>query len=131
MDDPSTECGHAGTGRDQPVIQSTPAQVLAGVQVGLPDLTAVCTCCGESITEGQATSVYAYQPADEQEWYLARCYCQACAPDEIPTPTVGTSEVVVQAWLGVVSRPHDRSHRLCLLEVELVAFSPPAEGHDP
>lgn len=119
------------TDHEQPCVMSTPMQVLAGSQVGLPDLHAVCTCCDETITEGQACTLYAYRPCDGLEWYPARCYCQACAPDAIPTPTMDMSEVLVQAWLGVVSRPHDRSHRLCLLEVELVAFSPSSEGSDP
>lgn len=119
------------TDSELPSIVSTPQQVLTGVQIGLPDLHASCTCCGESITEGQACTVYAYRPANGQEWYPAKCYCQGCAPDKIPTPTIGTSEVVIQSWLGVVSRPHDRSHRLCLLEVELVEFSPPTEGRQP
>lgn len=127
----SRESADSETDADQSTITSTPQQVLAGMQVGLPDLVVVCTYCGEEVAEGQACTVYAYRPADDHEWYPARCYCQACAPDEIPTPTMGTSEVLVQAWLGVVSRPHDRSHRLCLLKVDLLASSPPSEGSPP
>lgn len=119
------------TNHEQPCVVSTPEQVLTGSQVGLPDLSAVCACCDVSITEGQASTIYAYRPSDVPEWNPARCYCQACVPNEIPAPTNATSEVLVQAWLGVVTRPHDRSHRLCLLEVELMAFSPPTEGSDP
>lgn len=115
----------------QPQVTSTPTQVLTGLQVGLPSLEVICEDCGHTLQEGADLGVYAYRPAEYPQWGLCRCYCSACTPHRITTPTLGTAEAIVTAEVVVVSRPSSRDHRLCLGEVSLVAFAPPSVGADP
>lgn len=121
----------ADPGGDPTQVTAEPTQLLTGLSVGLPTNRVVCVGCGDQLAEGRAVTVYAYRQAERDEWDLRRCYCEDCAPTAIETPTLGVSELLVQAWLGSVALPRTRTHRLCPTEVELVAASPPAEGHRP
>jgi hypothetical protein len=75
--------------------------------------------------------VYAYRAAEASEWVLTRCYCVDCTGPEIETPTLGTSEVLVDARLEVLSLSAEQRHTLCLHEVSVLAFSPLMEGDEP
>ena len=112
-------------------IQADPAQVLTGWSIGLPTNRVVCVGCGAQLGEGRAVTVYGYRVAEGSKWDLRRCYCEDCAPSVIHSPTLGVSELLARAWLGTLALPRDRTHHLCLTEVELVAYSPPSEGAEP
>jgi len=108
-----------------------PAQFLTGLTVGLPTTRVVCVGCTAQLAEGRAVTVYGYRRAESSQWNLRRCYCTDCAPSAIGEPTLGVTELLAQAWLGTVSQPETRSHRLCLTAVEMVDHSPPQEGTRP
>jgi hypothetical protein len=112
-------------------IQADPTQVLTGWPVGLPTGLVICVSCGAQLGEGRAVTVYGYRVAERSEWDLRRCYCVDCAPQLIRSPTLGVSELLAEAWLGTLAISRDRTHHLCLTEVDCVAFSPPSEGADP
>jgi hypothetical protein len=122
-------------GRDRPEIPhgvtATPAQLLTGLEVGLPTNRVVCVGCTAQLGEGRSVTVYAYRCAERPEWDLRRCYCADCAPTTITDPTLGVTELLAQAWLGSTAVPRTRTHRLCLTEVEIIAASPPQEGTKP
>lgn len=124
----------AGSSRsesDNPLLTATPEQLFTGTEIGLPKLEAVCGTCTQTLHEGACCTVYAYQPAEKVRWYTRRCYCEDCAPAVIQTPTVGTSEVLVQAILGTIASQSRQTYRLCLTEVTLGTYSPPTEGREP
>ena len=121
----------ANLGTDPVILTADPTQLLTGLEVGLPTNRVVCVGCGDQLGEGRAVTVYGYRQAERDEWDLRRCYCEACAPTAIETPTLGVSELLARAWLGSIALPRTRTHRLCLTEVELVTYSPPAEGCEP
>lgn len=112
-------------------VRTAPTQLLTGLTVGLPTNRVVCIGCRMQLTEGQAVTVYSYRRAECLEWNLRQCYCMDCAPTTINEPTLGVTELLARAWLGTVARPRTRTHRLCLLEIEVVAYSPPEEGARP
>lgn len=112
-------------------IQADPTQVLTGWPIGLPTGRVVCIGCGVQLGEGRAVTVYGYRVADRSEWDSRRCHCEDCAPQRIHSPTLGVTELLARAWLGTLAISRDRTHHLCLTEVELVDYSPPNEGADP
>lgn len=112
-------------------VMSTPAQVLAGLPIGLATLEAICSCCGRGLGEGAEVEVYAYRAAEAPRWTVARCYCTECGPGMITTPTLGVTEALVAVQLAVVSRPAERRHSLCLSSPTLLSFSPPDRGSVP
>ena len=114
----------------QPVV-TTPRQALTGLQIGLANLQVHCTACGQARHEGQQVWVYAYRTADDPEWLVTRCYCPQCAPARIETPTLGTSEALIEARLDVVSLSSEQRHHLCLSDVEVLGCSPLTEGAAP
>lgn len=116
---------------EQKQVVTTPRQALTGLQVGLANLEVHCTSCGQTRHDGEQLWVYAYRAADDPEWLLTRCYCLGCAPDRIETPTLGMSEVLVEARLDVVSLSSEQRHRLCLREIEVLACSSLTEGASP
>ena len=112
-------------------VVTTLRQALTGLQIGLANLQARCTACGQARHEGQQVWVYVYRTADAPEWVLSRCYCSGCAPGCIETPTLGTSEALIEARLDVVSLSSEHCHNLCLSEIEVLTFSPLTEGASP
>ncbi len=112
-------------------VMAGPAQLLTGLEVGLPTNRVACVGCATELTEGRAVTVYGYRQAECLEWDLRRCYCTDCAPTAIGEPTLGVMEVLAQAWLGTVALPRTRTHRLCLTDVETIAHSWPQEGTNP
>lgn len=119
-----------GAEADTPIV-TTPDQLFTGYQVGFSDLREVCIDCAELLREGDKLVSYAAQPGEATQWEMQRCYCAGCAPNDITIPTLGTSELLVKARLGTVALPRQRTHRLCLVEVECIGFSPPVEGSKP
>ncbi len=121
--------GDDGTHRG-PVLAS-PTQVLTGLPVGLPNSPVICSRCGNDLEEGRAVTVYGYRVADRDEWDIRRCYCDDCAPCRLHVPTLGIAELLARAWLGTRTIPRTRTYRLCLTEVECLAYSLPSEGSTP
>lgn len=121
--------GH--TAYESPVLTASPEQLFLGTEIELFILEAVCRSCTLTLHEGAPCTVYVYQPADDVQWYTRGCYCEACAPATIQTPTLGTSEVLVHAILGTVASQSQQTYRLCLIDVILCAYSPPTEGGEP
>lgn len=116
---------------ERPGVITTPQQLLTGLAVGLANLRALCNGCGEAVGEGALLTVYAYRCPETPDWETSRCYCEACGPDRIETPTLGATEALVRTRLGVIALPDERAHRLCLTGVELLAVSRPTEGSEP
>lgn len=106
-------------------------QALTGLQIGLSGPVGVCCQCGRDLHDGHCVTVYAYRTAGHDKWNLPRVYCRGCGNDEIKTPTLGTTEVVATAFLGVLQVAAAQATRLVLTNVELVASSPPSEGTEP
>jgi len=106
-------------------------QLFTGLRVGLSTLTVQCCSCGTQLGEGDQVSVYAYRTVETPRWHLARCRCTECVSDEIPTPTLGATEVRVRTRLAVVSDAAMQQHRLCLTEPMVSATSPPQDGTQP
>ena len=109
-------------------VVTTPAQLLTGVPLGYSPDEVICTSCNSRQREGMTAVVYAYRTADMLEWSIARCYCPECAPEQVTTPTLGTSEVLGQGRLDVLSYSATQHHRLCLTDVSVVDVSPLTEG---
>jgi hypothetical protein len=125
------ECpGRSAVGIPQ-YVTADPTQLLTGLVIELPPNHVVCLECGSSLREGQSITVYGARRAEHPQWDLRRWYCRSCAPTTIWTPTLGVMELLARAWLGTVALPETRTHRLCLTEVELLAYSPPREGGQP
>ena len=114
-----------------PRIVSTPQQVFTGLRVGLANQTVECSQCGALRQSGQSIVCYAYRSADAPEWLLTRCYCTDCTPTEIETPTLGTSELLLEAELGVVSDVADQLHECCLQDVRVVDWQDCSVGAKP
>jgi hypothetical protein len=106
-------------------------QLFSGLRVGLPSLEVRCTGCDTQLGEGDQVSMYAYRTVETPRWHLARCRCLDCAPDEITTPTLGTTECRVTARLVVVSDAATQQHRLCLAEPTVSAISSPSQETSP
>lgn len=109
-------------------VSTHPRQVFSGLEIGLANQQAYCLRCDCRLIEGDTIMIYAYRPAEASEWCLVRCYCQDCAPGQIETPTVDTSEVLASATLGTLSRVTEQVHHLCLTHVEVIDQSAPEEG---
>jgi hypothetical protein len=109
-------------------VLATPAQLFAGLALGLPSMKVVCAHCHTRLREGDKVSVYAYRPVEDAQWYLGRRCCLDCAPARITTPTLGTAECRLTARLVVQSDVTEQGHRLVLADPELKAFTPPADG---
>jgi hypothetical protein len=105
---------------------ATAAQVLTGLQVADAAHRARCTACGAALYEGSPVRVYAYQLADEDTVTPSRLYCRGCKDDI--TPTLGATEVLADATLGLQAHPHSQTHALALTDVRPVVESPPEEG---
>ncbi len=103
-------------------------QTLTGLRVGLSSLQVHCSGCGTRVSAGERLSVCAYRPVETPRWQLVRPRCAACAPADILTPTVGTTEVRADARLVVVSDMTARQYRLYLADPTVTAVSPPADG---
>jgi hypothetical protein len=103
-------------------------QLFTGLRIGLPSLTVQCCGCGTALGEGDHVSVYAYRTVETPRWHLARCWCPDCAPDGIGTPTLGATEVRVNARLIVVSDAGTQQHRLCLAEPTVTVVALPTDG---
>ena len=120
-----------GTDSTMPAVIATPVQILPGHPVGTPPHPAVCTICGTRLGETEIVLAYAYQCRGSRLWNVPRLFCWGCAPDAISTPTFETAEVLVAGRVGALSLPTSRSHRLCLTELAVRAYSPPTEGAEP
>lgn len=116
---------------EHPQIVSTQRQVLSALHIGLANLTVACTACRRTLREGHPVWVYAYWAADDPEWLPTRCFCQECKDHALEIPTLGTSELLIEARLDVVTQTTDQRQHLCLGAVEVVTFSPPTEGASP
>jgi hypothetical protein len=73
-------------------------------------------------------SVSAYRTVETPEWHLAQCLCPSCAPDEITTPTLGATDVLLTARLAVVSAADAQQHSLCLTDPTVTDFAPPQDS---
>ena len=100
----------------RPLVWATPAQLFAGLPVGVGE-EAICTGCGDAFGVGDRCTVYGYRPVEAWEWDRRRCFCVVCAPTGTDAPTLGTTEVFVAGEIGVCIRPGG-GVRLCLWAVE-------------
>ncbi|QCS42025.1 hypothetical protein FEJ81_06510 [Natrinema versiforme] len=116
---------------DETTVIATPEAVLAGHPVGPYANGAVFISCGEALHETDIVFAYAYRCAETTDWIVSRLYCHGCVPERVRSPTLGVTEVLVGGRLGTITLSTARSHRLCLTELAVRAFSPPTEGCPP
>ncbi|TYL35937.1 hypothetical protein CV102_25005 [Natronococcus pandeyae] len=95
-----------------------------------PD-TALRIGCGAALYEADIVFASAYRWADSTRWDVPRLVCRGCVPDRIRSPTLGTTEGLVGGRLGTIALPTPRSQQLCLTDLTMRAFCPPAEGSEP
>lgn len=126
-----TASGGEGADTDPPALRCRPGQLFAGLAIGTPAGTVVCTACDTAVVEGQRVGVYAYQRAEGLCWDTRRAYCADCVPATLSSPTLGVAELIVRGWVGTLALPRTRTHRPCLVEVQPVIYSPPTEGCPP
>ena len=108
------------------VVQATPAQLLEGHVVEYEATSVTCTTCKRELQERTPVTARAYRLIDAMEWVVPRVYCTECAPTALRTPTLGAVDMLLTGVLGVLAR--EQTHRLCLTEIEPIAYSPPADG---
>lgn len=113
------------------MVETNAEQVLTGLQVGLTGARGICSQCGRNLHDGHCVTVYAYRVAGHDEWNTARISCRDCGRDEIETPTLGTTEIVATAFLGVLQVAASQTTRLVLTSIDVQAYSPPEEGTGP
>jgi hypothetical protein len=94
-------------------------QAVAGSRVGVGD-EAVCTYCKSTVREGATATVYAYRPADEGRWSVARLYCEACDRTVVEHPSRGCDEVIARGRLGITSDCATQSSYLSLIGVSVL-----------
>jgi hypothetical protein len=122
-----TDRGIGTEDREQAVVAAL-EQLFTGLRVSLPTLMVQCCCCGTQLDDGEQVSVYAYRTVETPRWHLACCRCPDCAPNDIETPTLGTTEVRLSARLAVVSDVEMQQHRLCLVDPTVTAAATPTAG---
>lgn len=108
-------------------IQADAAQTITGWSVGVGD-TALCTYCKGDLDEGDDVTTYIYRRAGEQVVNVARLYCADCDRDRIEHPSRGCHEWLADARLALTADVAYQSHRLTLVDVEIVAESGPEDG---
>ena len=105
-------------------------QTLTGWGVGVNG-TALCQYCKSSLAEGADVTAYAYQRADEQLVSVARLYCAGCDRREINHRSRGCREWLVSGRLALTADVARQSHGLTLVDVSVIATSPPEDGGEP
>lgn len=108
------------------VVRATPTQLLEGHVVEYESTSVTCTVCNRELEERTPVTARAYRLVDTTEWVVPRVYCTECAPTALPKPTLGAVDILLTGVLGVLAR--EQTHRLCLTEIEPIAYSPPTDG---
>ncbi|MFC7079270.1 hypothetical protein [Halorussus caseinilyticus] len=113
-------------------VEAAVEQVLNGLQVGLPGATTTCAYCGRQLHDGDCITVYAYRKAGHHHWNCPRVYCRSCrnSDDGVPTPTLGTTEILATAFLGIMQVAAAQTTRLALTDVEVQSYSHPSDGSE-
>jgi len=106
---------------------TAPTDILDGQHVGV-GREALCVACKRTLRAGARVTLYAYSLASSALWDAPRVYCDACAPEEIETPTLGAREALVAGSLATRSAVAQQSHRLTFAAERAVACSAPGEG---
>ena len=102
-------------------------QAVTGQRIGIGE-KALCIFCKQFVQEGADVTVYAYRPAGEVVWSVARLYCAACNRTSIRYPSLGCEEVLAQARLAITSDVATQSSFLTLIEVSVIDYSDRYEG---
>ncbi|WP_435099869.1 hypothetical protein [Halorubrum sp. N11] len=108
------------------VVQATPSQLFHGDVVEYESTRVTCTTCKRELQERTPVTARAYRLVDAIEWVVPRVYCGECAPTALTTPTLGAVDMLLTGILSVLAR--EQTHRLCLTEIEPIAYSPPTDG---
>jgi hypothetical protein len=114
-----------------PLIEAPATQVLTGTRVGADPDGCLCTRCGRSLRAGAAVTVYAYRLPAARRWTIARVACADCAAATIETPTLGTTECLVEGHLITRSMAHEQTHALSVHATEPLAHSSASTGAQP
>jgi len=114
-----------------PLVEAPATQVLSGTRVGADPDGCLCTRCGRSLRAGTAVTLYAYRLPAARRWTVARIACGDCAATTLATPTLGTTECLLEGRLVTRSLPHRQTHSLCVLASESLTQSPPSMGAQP
>jgi hypothetical protein len=118
------------------VVESTPAQILAGTRIGTGE-RAQCTHCARTIGETSHVALRAHKLSDELSWSSAAVACADCIESHgtITTATAGAAELVVSGSLTLRSGPHAQRHWLVFQPDRgggaVLDFSSADEGDEP
>ena len=126
-----TDCseGQCGADRsDHRVASASIEQILTGLVLDRESGVIRCCVCDAVIGATDIVLGYAARCVEAAAWDVQRVYCFGCAPATVRSPTLGVTEAIVGGRVGTRSCPTERTHRSCLVEVTLRAYSPPTEG---
>jgi hypothetical protein len=118
------------------VVESTPAQILAGTKIGAGE-RGQCTHCARTIGETSHVALRVHKLSDEARWSSAAVACCECIETHgtIAAPTAGAAELVVSGSLALRSDPHAQRHWLIFQPDRggsaVLDFSPADEGDEP
>lgn len=104
-------------------IETSIAQLLTGTR--LPT-HATCVQCDHPFEAGDHCIVSATRSEDAPTYTLERLYCPDCAPEELPSPTLGRSEQLFHARLNRTHDDHTHQEFQTLSDLQSIdASSPP------
>lgn len=121
-------------GLDTPVTTiASLKQLLHGLHVGVPNSEGTsCDQCGRGLRDGDAVTVYASKPVEATTWKIRQINCQDCQQKmEISTPTLGVSEALAAANLGITQNAATQTTWLVLANVKPISFAPPDQCTEP
>lgn len=104
-------------------------QIVDGIAVGV-NTTAMCVNCKREVRAGEDVTVYAYWPL-EDTWNVANIRCADCERAGITHPTLGFHEAELRGRLATLTDSREQSHRVVVIDTDLVSFSAPDEGSEP
>ncbi|QLH80989.1 hypothetical protein [Halosimplex pelagicum] len=111
------------------IVDAAPEQVFEGHAVGAGG-KACCGSCRRTVREGDRIIVYAYRMSDMRRWSVAQLSCRSCSDLDVLTPTLGATEVVMNARLAVTADAATQESRLTIRAPQVTTFSAPEEGRE-
>jgi len=89
---------------------------------------AVCTTCGEVLSEGQQIQAYLYRPEGSDQWDVGMLSCNGW--DREPCSTLGVVEIWARARVGVLSDQTTQQARYVLHAPDVLTVSESTDGSD-
>jgi hypothetical protein len=114
---------------DQPTVcEVTLPRVLRGLELGRLEMIS-CSRCRRDLITGMVVQAYVYRSDHpDDDFSVAELACGRCEqPKQLVAPTLGLQEALIEARLAVRSDIRGQTHRLVLVDVDVLAFSPADE----